>query len=96
VLASETVALDMISAEFVREVVPGEVVAINADGIRSFRAFPETEQRPCIFEFVYFARPDSIVGGKSVYDVRKRMGQRLAQETAVPLFSPRNKFAIWA
>jgi len=81
VLASETVALDMISAEFVREVVPGEVVAINADGIRSFRAFPETEQRPCIFEFVYFARPDSIVGGKSVYDVRKRMGQRLAQET---------------
>jgi len=56
VLASETVALDMISAEFVREVVPGEVVAINADGIRSFRAFPETESRPCIFEFVYFAR----------------------------------------
>jgi len=81
VLASETVALDMISAEFVREVDPGEVVAINSDGIRSFRAFPETESRPCIFEFVYFARPDSIVSGKSVYEVRKRMGQRLAQET---------------
>ena len=80
-LASETCALDMISAEFIREVDPGEVVVINADGIRSFRAYPEVEPRPCVFEFVYFARPDSIVGGKSVYDVRKRMGQRLAQET---------------
>jgi len=80
-LASETCALDMISAEFIREVEPGEVVVINADGIRSFRAYPEVEPRPCVFEFVYFARPDSIVGGKSVYEVRKRMGQRLAQET---------------
>ena len=68
VLASETVALDMVSAEFVREIDPGEVVAINSDGIRSFRAFPQAESRPCIFEFVYFARPDSVVGGKSVYD----------------------------
>ncbi len=81
VLASETCAFDMIDAEFIREVEPGEVVAINADGIRSFRAFPEVEPRPCVFEFVYFARPDSIVGGKSVYNVRKRMGQRLAEET---------------
>jgi len=80
-LASETCALDMISAEFIREVDPGEVVVINADGIRSFRAYPETPPRPCVFEFVYFARPDSIVGGKSVYEVRKRMGQRLAEET---------------
>lgn len=80
-LASETCALDMISAEFIREVEPGEVVVINADGIRSFRAYPEVEPRPCVFEFVYFARPDSIVGGKSVYEVRKRMGQRLARET---------------
>ncbi len=80
-LASETCALDMISAEFIREVEPGEVVVINSDGIRSFRAYPEVEPRPCVFEFVYFARPDSIVGGKSVYEVRKRMGQRLAQET---------------
>ena len=61
---------------------PGEVVAINSNGIRSFRAFPESADRPCIFEFVYFARPDSIVGGKSVYEVRKRMGRRLAQETS--------------
>ncbi len=80
-LASETCAFDMTDAEFIREVDPGEVVVINADGIRSFRAFPKTAPRPCIFEFVYFARPDSIVGGKSVYNVRKRMGQRLAQET---------------
>ena len=81
ILASESCAFDMISAEFIREVEPGEVVAINSDGIRSFRAFPETAVRPCIFEFVYFARPDSVVGGKSVYEVRKRMGRRLAQET---------------
>ena len=80
-LASETCALDMIGAEFVREVEAGEIVVINADGIRSFRAFPKTAERPCIFEFVYFARPDSVVGGKSVYEVRKRMGERLAQET---------------
>lgn len=81
ILASETCAFDMIGAEFIREVDPGEVVVINADGIRSFRAFPKAASRPCIFEFVYFARPDSIVHGKSVYQVRKRMGHRLAQET---------------
>jgi len=80
-LASETCAFDMVGAEFIREVEPGEVVAINKDGIRTFRAFPNAESRPCIFEFVYFARPDSIVGGKSVYEVRKRMGRRLAQES---------------
>ena len=81
ILASETCAFDMIDAEFIREVAPGEVVVINSDGIRSFTAFPDAKARPCIFEFVYFARPDSIVGGKSVYQVRKRMGQRLARET---------------
>jgi len=81
VLASETCAFDMIGAEFIREVAPGEVVVINEDGIRSFTAFPNAQSRPCIFEFVYFARPDSVVGGKSVYEVRKRMGQRLAEET---------------
>jgi len=79
-LASETCAFDMVGAEFIREVEPGEIVAINAAGIRSFRAFPDARPRPCVFEFVYFARPDSIVGGKSVYEVRKRMGLRLAQE----------------
>jgi amidophosphoribosyltransferase len=81
VLASETCAFDMVGAKFIREVDAGEVVVINEDGIRSFTAFPNAEKRPCIFEFVYFSRPDSIVDGKSVYEVRKRMGRRLAQET---------------
>ena len=81
VLASESCAFDMVGAKFIREVDPGEVVVINDDGIRSFTAFPNAIKRPCIFEFVYFSRPDSIVDGKSVYEVRKRMGRRLAQET---------------
>ena len=80
VLASETCALDMIDAELVREIEPGEVVVITADGVEFIRAFPKTPKRPCVFEFVYFARPDSIVGGQSVYEVRKRMGARLAEE----------------
>ncbi len=79
-LSSETCALDMIDAEVLREVEPGEVVVITENGMESIRAFPEQQPRPCVFEFVYFARPDSIVGGQSVYEVRKRMGQRLAQE----------------
>jgi amidophosphoribosyltransferase len=81
VLASESCAFDMVGATFIREVAPGEVVVINVDGIRSFTAFPNAVKRPCIFEFVYFSRPDSIVDGKSIYEVRKRMGRRLAQET---------------
>jgi amidophosphoribosyltransferase len=83
VLASETCALDMIGAQFVRDVEHGEMVVIDADGITSIRPFPAAHARPCVFEYVYFARPDSIVNGRSVYDVRKRMGRRLAQETGV-------------
>ncbi len=83
VLASETCALDMIGAQFVRDVEHGEMVVIDADGITSIRPFPAAHARPCVFEYVYFARPDSIVNGRSVYDVRKRMGQRLAEETGV-------------
>jgi amidophosphoribosyltransferase len=79
-LASETCALDMIDAEVFREVEPGEMVIISESGIEFTRAFPKIPQRPCVFEFVYFARPDSIVGGQSVYEVRKRMGKRLARE----------------
>jgi amidophosphoribosyltransferase len=79
-LASETCALDMIEAEVFRELEPGEVVVITESGIDFIRAFPKTPHRPCVFEFVYFARPDSIVSGKSVYEVRKHMGQKLAQE----------------
>ena len=83
VLASETCALDMIGARFVRDVEHGEMVVIDEDGITSLKPFPAAQARPCIFEYVYFARPDSIVNGNSVYEVRKRMGRRLAQETGV-------------
>ena len=83
VLASETAALDMIGAEFVRDVEHGEVVVINDEGVQSLRPFPAQRARPCLFEYVYFSRPDSIVNGRSVYDVRKAMGRRLAQETGV-------------
>jgi amidophosphoribosyltransferase len=81
VLASETCALDMIGARFVRDIEHGEMVVIDHDGVQSMRPFPARRARPCIFEYVYFARPDSVVNGKSIYEVRKRMGRRLAQET---------------
>lgn len=81
ILCSETVALDIIGAEFVREIEPGEIVIATKDGIESIRPFPPQQVRPCVFEYIYFARPDSIVGGKSVYNVRKRLGQELARES---------------
>ena len=81
VLASETCALDMIGARFVRDVEHGEMVVITEDGMESLRPFPASQARPCIFEYVYFSRPDSVVNGRSVYQVRKRMGERLALET---------------
>jgi amidophosphoribosyltransferase len=84
VLASETRALDMVGATFVRDIEHGEMVVISHDGIESLRPFPASRARPCIFEYVYFAMPDSVVNGRSVYEVRKRMGRRLAQESAVP------------
>ena len=80
VLASETCALDMIGARFVRDVEHGEIVVIDQDGVQSIKPFPAMQARPCIFEYVYFARPDSVVNGRSVYEVRKRLGRRLAQE----------------
>ncbi len=80
VLASETCALDIVGAEFLREVDNGEVVVITSEGIESHRPFPRRPARPCIFEYIYFARPDSIVGGRNVYEVRKSMGLQLAQE----------------
>ncbi|HVX34740.1 MAG TPA: amidophosphoribosyltransferase [Hyphomicrobium sp.] len=83
VLASETCALDMVGAEFLREVENGEVVVITDEGLESHRPFPMRPARPCIFEYIYFARPDSIVGGQTVYDIRKRMGIELAREAPV-------------
>jgi amidophosphoribosyltransferase len=82
VLASETCALDMVGAEFLREVDNGEIVVITDQGLESHRPFPIRPARPCIFEYIYFARPDSIVGGQTVYDIRKRMGVELARESA--------------
>ena len=80
ILASETCALDIIGARFVREVENGEVVVISEDGVESLHPFPRMAPRPCIFEYVYFSRPDSVLGGRSVYGVRKRLGEELARE----------------
>ena len=81
VLASETCALDLIHAKFVRDVEPGEIVIINEDGLTSIQAFPEHKRRAfCIFEYVYFARPDSTIADRNVYKVRVEMGRQLARE----------------
>jgi amidophosphoribosyltransferase len=81
ILCSETCALDIIGATFVREVENGEVVVISEDGIESHWPFPRQPARPCIFEYIYFSRPDSVLGGRSVYNVRKQMGRQLALES---------------
>ena len=83
VLASETCALDIVGATYFREVENGEVVVITEQGLESHRPFPKRPPRPCIFEYVYFARPDSVVSGRSVYDVRKQLGVQLAAEAAI-------------
>ena len=81
VLSSETTAFDLIHAQFVRDVEPGEIVIINENGVTSIQAFPEQKRRSfCIFEYVYFARPDSVINHHTVYDVRKEMGRQLARE----------------
>ncbi|MBN1879322.1 amidophosphoribosyltransferase [bacterium] len=83
VMASETNALDLINAEFIREIDPGEMLIVNGSGMESI--FPFTERRPsfCVFEQIYFARPDSMMFGKSVYEVRRNMGRQLARENPV-------------
>lgn len=80
ILASETCALDIIGARFVRDIENGEVIIIDEKGIESIKPFAPQPMRPCIFEYIYFARPDSIVHGRSVYEVRKKMGAQLALE----------------
>ena len=82
-LASETCALDIIGAKFVREVENGEIVVITENGIESHKPFPPMEARPCIFEYIYFSRPDSMIGGRSVYECRKSFGRQLASESHV-------------
>src|SRR5438128_93967 len=81
VLASETCAFDLIHAKFVRDVEPGEIVTLNQDGLKSIQAFPDQARRAfCIFEYVYFARPDSTIAGRNVYKARVEMGRQLARE----------------
>jgi len=80
ILASETCALDIIGARFVRDVEPGEMVIVTADGTESLRPFQSFRPRFCVFEYVYFSRPDSLVEGRGVYEVRKRIGAELAHE----------------
>lgn len=83
VLASETCAFDIIGAEFIREIENGEIVVISKEGIKSYWPFPKQPSRPCIFEYIYFHRPDSILGGRCVYEVRKKFGAQLARESGV-------------
>ena len=83
VLASETCALDIVGAEFVRDVEPGEIVVINDQGVHSIKPFGTNRGRFCVFEYIYFARPDSIMEGMPVYDARKRIGAELARESPV-------------
>lgn len=82
-LASESCAFDIIGAEFVRDIEPGELVVINDDGVQSHRISLVTKSRFCIFEYIYFARPDSVIEGKSVYAARKEVGAELARESHV-------------
>lgn len=80
VLASETCGLDIVGAEFVRDVEPGEIVAIDHHGVHSLKPFARQRSRFCVFEYIYFARPDSVMEGSSVYASRKRIGEELARE----------------
>ncbi len=80
ILASETCALDIIGARYVRDIENGEVVVYSEEGAQSLKPFPPVPPRPCIFEYIYFSRPDSVVGGRSVYQIRRNMGTELARE----------------
>ncbi len=84
VVASETCALDLIEASYWRDVEPGEIVVIGPDGIESLKPFPPAPHAKCIFEYIYFARPDSNLFGHNVYQVRKALGRQLARENGVP------------
>ncbi len=83
VVASETCAFDLIEAEFIREIEPGEMIVVDKHGLKSYTPFDAVEPSPCIFEFIYFARPDSTIFGEQVYKVRKEFGRQLAREHAV-------------
>ncbi len=80
VLSSETCALDITGAEFIRDIEPGELVVIDGNGIKSFKPFANAPHRFCVFEYIYFARPDSVLEGRSVYEARRKIGIELARE----------------
>ena len=81
IFASETCALDIVGATFIREIENGEIVIVENNQLKSIKPFPKQKPRPCIFEYIYFARPDSLINGKCAYEYRKSLGQQLAQET---------------
>ena len=81
IFASETCALDIVGAKFIREVENGEIIIIENKEMKSIKPFPKQKERPCVFEYIYFARPDSLIGGKCAYEYRKNLGQELARET---------------
>ncbi len=81
VLTSETCALDIIGAKFIREIDNGEIVVIENGKIQSFKPFPKKKSRPCVFEYIYFSRPDSLINGKNAYEYRKNLGNQLAKES---------------
>ncbi|HEY0832829.1 MAG TPA: amidophosphoribosyltransferase, partial [Azospirillum sp.] len=83
ILTSETCALDIVGADFVRDVEPGEMIVLDDSGVHSLRPFQPTNRRFCIFEYIYFARPDSVMEGSSVYQARQRIGRELAREAGV-------------
>ncbi len=83
VVTSETCALDIIGAEFVRDIEAGELVVLDESGVHSLRPFPPAPRRPCIFEYIYFARPDSMMEGISIYETRKRIGAVLSEESGI-------------
>lgn len=80
IVASETCSFELIEAEYIREVEPGEIVIIDEDGVQSLQPFPQKQPATCVFEYIYFSRPDSSMNGRSIYLVRKEMGKRLAVE----------------
>ena len=81
IFASETCALDIVGAKFIREVENGEIIVVENNILKSFKPFPKQKPRPCIFEYIYFARPDSMIGQKCAYEYRKNLGKVLAKET---------------
>ncbi len=83
VLASETCALDILGAEFLRDLEPGEMIIINEEGLQSIKPFPPAPHRFCVFEYIYFARPDSLLENRSVYAARKQIGSELSRESPV-------------